>query len=117
MFQEIHSDEPFHALHDLLRAWCDRRCLEALNLILPAHLAFNGLTAAWRRLYDALSNLRASARHELTDEEAEKVDILIGLARRIIWSEVSLRARHARTGEEVASQSADIAEMRFNVSP
>src|SRR5262249_410696 len=95
---EIHSDEPFHALHDLLRAWCDRRCLEALNLILPAHLAFNGLTAAWRRLYDALSNLRASARHELTDEEAEKVDMLIGLARRIIWREVSLRA-HPKDAE------------------
>jgi hypothetical protein len=58
--------------------------LEALNLILPAYLAFNGLTAAWRRLYDALNNLRASARYELTDEEAEEVDNLIGLARRII---------------------------------
>jgi hypothetical protein len=106
MFQEIYSDEPFHALHNLLRAWCDRRCLEALSLILPAYLPFNGLTEAWSRLYDALNNLRASARQELTDEEAEEVDSLIGLARRTISSEVSLRAHHARTGEEVALQSA-----------
>ena len=84
MVHETDSDEPFRALHNLIRAWCDRRCLEALNLILPAYLAFNGLTAAWRRLYDALNNLRASARYELTDEEAEEVDNLIGLARRII---------------------------------
>jgi len=84
MVEETGSDEPFQALHKLIRAWCDRRCLEALNLILPAYLTFNGLTAAWRRLYDALNNLRASARHELTDEEAEEVDNLIGLARRII---------------------------------
>jgi hypothetical protein len=83
MVHETDSDEPFRALHNLIRAWCDRRCLEALNLILPAYLAFNGLTAAWRCLYDALNNLRASARHELADEEAEKVDNLIDLARRI----------------------------------
>ena len=83
MVEETDRDEPFQALHNLIRAWCDRRCLDALNLILPAYLAFNGLTAAWSRLNDALSNLSASARHELTDEEAEKVENLIDLARRI----------------------------------
>jgi len=84
MIEEIDRREPFQALHKLIRAWCDRRCLEALNLVLPAYLGFNGLTGAWCRLYDALNNLRTSARYELTDEEAEEVDSLIGLARRII---------------------------------
>jgi len=81
MLEETHRDEPFQALHKLIPAWCHRRCLEALNF--PAYLAFNGLTGAWRCLYDALNNLRVSAGYELTDEEAEKVDILIDLARRI----------------------------------
>ena len=83
MVEETGGDEPFQALHRLIRAWCDRRSLEALNLILPAYLAFNGLTETWRRLYDALNDLRASARYELTVEEAEEVDNLIDLARRI----------------------------------
>jgi len=34
-------------------------------------------------IYDALNNLRATARYEQTDEEAEKVDNLIDLAMRI----------------------------------
>lgn len=59
MVEETGGDEPFRALHNL------------------------SLTAAWRLLYDALNNLRASARYELTDEEAEKADKLIDLARRI----------------------------------
>ena len=59
MVEETGGDEPFRALHNL------------------------SLTAAWRLLYDALNNLRASARYQLTDEEAEKADKLIDLARRI----------------------------------
>jgi hypothetical protein len=59
MVEETRRDKPFRALRDL------------------------SVTAAWRRLCDALNNLRASARYELTDEEAEKADKLIDLARRI----------------------------------
>jgi hypothetical protein len=82
--QPIRSEEPFAVLHKLVRAWCDRHCLEALNQVLPAYLAFNGLTDAWSRLYDALRNVRATARYELTDEELETVGNLIDLASQVI---------------------------------
>ena len=36
--QPIHSEEPFAILHKLVRAWCDRHRLEALNQVLPAYL-------------------------------------------------------------------------------
>ena len=84
MLEIARSDEPFAVLHSLVRAWCDRRRLEALNHILPAYPSFNGRMDAWNRLYDALQNLRTSAQSELTDEELEKVSNLITLARRII---------------------------------
>jgi len=51
MVEETGGDEPFQALHRLIRAWCDRRSLEALNLILLSYRSFNGLPEAWRRLY------------------------------------------------------------------
>ena len=85
--QSIRSDEPFAVLHELVRAWCDRHCLEALSHVLPAYLAFNGLTDAWNQLYDALRITRASARYELTDEELEKLGNLIDLASRVIRRE------------------------------
>ena len=85
--QPIRSEEPFAVLHKLVRAWCDRHCLEALNQVLPAYLEFNGLTDAWNRLYDALRNVQSLARYELTDEEVEKVGNLISLASRVLVHE------------------------------
>jgi hypothetical protein len=74
-------------LHKLVREWCDRQRLEALSQVLPAYLAFNGLTDAWNRLYDALRNVQSLARYELTDEELGKVSNLALLASRILVRE------------------------------
>jgi hypothetical protein len=84
LVQPIRSEEPFAVLHKLVREWCDRQCLEALSHVLPAYLAFNGLTDTWSRLYDALRNVQSLARYELTDEEMEKVSNLISLASRVL---------------------------------
>jgi hypothetical protein len=85
--QPIRSEEPFAVLHNLVREWCDRQCLEALSQILPAYLAFNGQTDAWSRLYEALRTVQSLARYELTDEELEKVSNLISLASRVLVRE------------------------------
>jgi hypothetical protein len=85
--QPIRSDEPFAVLYELVRAWCDRHCFEALSHVLPAYLAFNGLTETWSRLYDALRNVQSLASYELTDEELEKVANLISLASRVLVRE------------------------------
>jgi len=85
--QPICSEEPFAVLHKLVREWCDRQCLEALSQVLPAYLAFNGLTETWSCLYDALRNVQSLARYELTDEELENVSNLILLASRVLVRE------------------------------
>ena len=51
--------------------------------MLPAFVAFNGLTDAWGDLLKALRNLRAFAHDELTGAELETVDLLIGEASRV----------------------------------
>ena len=79
------SAEFFSTLRCLIDAWCGRRCLKALSRILPAFLGFNGLTDGWRDLYDALRNVRAFAKDELTESEMETVSSLIAAASRVIY--------------------------------
>ena len=84
MVEVANSAEFFAALRNLIEAWCDRRCLKALNHVLPAYLSFNGLTDGWNRLYDALRNVRTFAQDELTAGELDTVSILIRVASRVI---------------------------------
>ena len=57
--KDIHSSEEFFAvLRILIERWCDQRRLEALAKILPAYLAFNGLTDGWSELSNALAATR-----------------------------------------------------------
>jgi hypothetical protein len=79
------SEEFFAMLRSLIDAWCDRRCLRALNRILPAYLGFNGLTDSWNELFDALRNLRAFANDELTEPERENVSRLLTAAGKAIY--------------------------------
>jgi hypothetical protein len=85
MVEVTNNAEFFAALRTLIEAWCDRRCLKALSHVLPAYLAFNGLTDGWNRLYDALRNVRAFAQDELTAAELETVSLLIGVAGRVVY--------------------------------
>jgi len=57
--KDFHSNEEFLAvLHMLIERWCDERRLDALAQILPAYLAFNGLTDGWGELSNALKATR-----------------------------------------------------------
>jgi hypothetical protein len=62
------TDEFFHELRSLIDAWCDRRCVLALAILLPAYTSFNGLTDGWGELLAALRTLRLS-KDELTPNE------------------------------------------------
>ena len=84
MVEVANSAEFFAALRNLIEAWCDRRCLKALNHVLPAYLSFNGLSNGWNRLYDALRNVRTFAQDELTASELDTVSLLIRVASRVI---------------------------------
>jgi|tagenome__1003787_1003787.scaffolds.fasta_scaffold18933435_2 hypothetical protein len=67
------NEELFDVLNKLIDAWCERRALNALRLILPGYFAFNGLTDGWEILYEALRDVRAFCRQELTAVEKEQV--------------------------------------------
>ena len=64
----------FDTLRSLVEAWCDRRCLGALRLILQAYPMPSPLTDSWGELEIALANVRAFARSELTDSELDSVN-------------------------------------------
>ncbi|AHG92844.1 hypothetical protein J421_5309 (plasmid) [Gemmatirosa kalamazoonensis] len=53
----------------LVDGWCARRALEPLAVLLPAYLAFSGLTDAWLDLAQAVDDLRGLGPDALTDEE------------------------------------------------
>jgi hypothetical protein len=82
----IENDKQFFdLLRSLIEAWCDRRCLGALRLILPAYPMPSGLTDSWGELETALSNVRAFARNELTDSELQSVEEAIRTIRKAMW--------------------------------
>ena len=61
------------AVEKLIDQWCERRALRALRHVLPAW-PYNGLTDGAALLMDALEKVRAFARDDLTEKEAETVD-------------------------------------------
>jgi hypothetical protein len=70
---------------ELVEAWCDRRALRALREVLAGYPLSSGLTEDWAELLKALEGVRAFARNDLTDHEAERVDHLIGAASAIVY--------------------------------
>ena len=70
---------PFDVVDRLIDQWCERREVGALARLLPAYVAFNGLTDGWVDLYQALRSTRAYAHDRLPKmeerdlEEAAKV--------------------------------------------
>lgn len=69
----------------LVGAWCDRRCYAALRHILNGYPIPSPLTDSWAILLDALQNVRAFAREEITDEEALTVNELIASITRLVF--------------------------------
>jgi hypothetical protein len=79
------NDDFFSALRALIDAWCDRRCLDPLSLVLRAYLGFNGLTDGWAELYESLRTVRANSHEQLTSAELETVNDLIRIAEKIVY--------------------------------
>ena len=77
---ELHQD-----VGSLVDAWCDRRSLRALREILAGYPLTSPLTDGWAELLKALEGVRAFARDEITDDEADRVEQLIGAASAIVY--------------------------------
>lgn len=69
----------------LVHGWCDRRCLVALRHALAGWPLAGMQTDAWAAFLDAMKNVRAFAREELTPMESEAVDDLIRVAERAVY--------------------------------
>ena len=77
--------EFFASMKGLIDGWCDRRALAPLARLLPAYLAFNGLTDGWGDLLDALEGVRASCREGLPETDIAIVGDLIRAAEKAIY--------------------------------
>ena len=63
----------FTILDGLIDQWCERRALNPLRGILPAYPLTNNLTDGWHMLYDALRDVRAGCRDELSAAEQQQL--------------------------------------------
>ena len=79
------SDEIHLETKRLVDGWCDRRCLRALRHALAGWPMTNPLTDGWAAFMDAMKNVRADARDELTAAELDAVDDLIRIAERAVY--------------------------------
>ena len=71
-------------LDELVDAWCERRCLDALAHVLRAKQIPRGPGEDAERLLAALRKVMTSAKHELTKEELATVQQLIDSLDRIV---------------------------------
>jgi hypothetical protein len=76
--------DPLESVKALVDAWCDRRCLSALQHILKGYPLHNALTDGWADLLRALEDVRAFAMDQLTEEEKQTVnDLIVSLDRAV----------------------------------
>jgi hypothetical protein len=79
---EHRAGEPLRRLID---AWCNRRELEALAIMLPAYISIDppGFTEDWPRVLEALYDLRAS--RMLPDDEKGELERVIVLVEHTVY--------------------------------
>ena len=78
------EDHPVNGpLNALIEAWCDRRDLRPLALLLPAYTSNFGLTDGWAEVMEALYDLRARGR--LPDDEEAEVERIIRIVERMVY--------------------------------
>jgi hypothetical protein len=76
--REFGSNQEFLAtVRRLIDRWCDERKLNALSRILPAYLAFNGLSDGWHELLAALKTTRAIGHDAFDQAEWDTLNDLI----------------------------------------
>jgi hypothetical protein len=79
--------EPEHPvngpLERLIGAWCDRRDLRPLAIMLPAYTSNGGLTDSWAAVMEALRDLRAYGR--LPGDEQREVERLLTLVEKAVY--------------------------------
>ena len=78
------NTEFFALLRSLIDAWCDHHALKPLSRVLGPYLAFDGLTDGWGEILNALKDVRAVCREDISEAELETVGALICAAERAL---------------------------------
>jgi hypothetical protein len=82
---ERSAANPLESVKTLIDAWCERRCLSALRHILQGYPLHNSMTDGWADLLRALEDVRTFAKDQLTEEEKQIVNELIGSISRVVY--------------------------------
>lgn len=70
-------------LRRLIDAWCDRRELKHLALLLPAYTSNFGLTDGWAGVMETLYDLRAT--RQLPQDEQAEVERLVPIVEQMVY--------------------------------
>jgi len=82
----IEETRIFTILDGLVEQWCERRALNPLRRILPAYPLTNNLTDGWHMIYEALRDVRASCRDELSAAEQQQIGEAIVMVQNALGS-------------------------------
>jgi hypothetical protein len=74
------NEEFFVALRALIHRLCDEHRLVPLGRLLPAYLAFNGLTDRWNELFNALKAIRGLGHQAFNAADWDTLNDLIHAA-------------------------------------
>lgn len=72
-------------LRELVDAWCERRQLKLLRIILAAYPRVSGLTDEWGDLVKALKTIRAQYSADLANGELDRIIKLLHVAESVIY--------------------------------
>lgn len=82
-------DDLHSIISSLVDRWCEKRSLGSLRIVLPHWPMPNGFTDEAMNLLAAFRHLRAMCRDELTQDEFEKVNEVIGILSRAVFKDES----------------------------
>lgn len=83
---KIMNDQDFDSdLDSLVDAWCERRQLKPLSIILRVYPRVSGLTDEWAELASALKTIRVQHSNLLESDELNKVVELQQFAENVIY--------------------------------
>jgi len=71
------GDDILSDLWNLADGWCERRAINPLRYLLAAYPPSMGTSDEWNKLYDALRDIRALCRDQLTDDEKKTLNRVI----------------------------------------
>jgi type VI protein secretion system component VasF len=81
----VSASEALETVASLVDAWCERRALAPLGLVLQAYPLSNPLTDGWAALLNALRDVRAFCDDALLDSERQQIEACIVAVEQVVY--------------------------------